>query len=100
MLPPFEKHLDTALSHYKIQLPLYGRLIVKMLEGTKYEGIKFFGCVIVHLLAEGKYVEYRVENDFINTIMTMNPVERIDEVMAYKNKQISREAKRKELLNG
>jgi uncharacterized protein (UPF0305 family) len=71
-----------------------------MLEGTKYEGIKFFGCVIVHLLAEGKYVEYRVENDFINTIMKMNPVERIDEVMAYKNKQISREAKRKELLNG
>lgn len=100
MLPPFEKHLDTALAHYKIQLPLYGRLILKMLEGTKYEGIKFFGCVIVHLLAERKYVEYRVENDFINTVMTMNPVERIDEVMAYKKKQISREAKRQKLLNG
>jgi len=100
MLPPFEKHLDTALAHYKIQLPLYGRLILKMLEGTKFEGIKFFGCVIVHLLETGKYVEYRVENDFINTIMKMNPVERIDEVMAYKKKQISREAKRKQLLNG
>ena len=100
MLPPFEKHLDTALSHYKIQLPLYGRLILEMLKGTKYEGIKFFGCVIVHLLAEGKYVEYRVENDFIKTILTMNPVERIDEVMTYKTKQISREIKRKELLNG
>lgn len=100
MLPPFEKHLDTALSHYKIQLPLYGRLILEMLKGTKYENIKFFGCVIVHLLAERKYVEYRVENDFINTIMKMNPVERIDEVMEYKAKQISREAKRQKLLNG
>jgi hypothetical protein len=91
MLPPFEKHVDTALSHYKIQLPLYGRLILDMLKGSEYEDIKFFGCVIVHLLREGKMVEYRVENDFINTVLTMDPLPRIKEVFAYKKNQELRE---------
>jgi replicative DNA helicase len=27
MLPPFESEMDTALAHYKIQLPLYGQIL-------------------------------------------------------------------------
>ncbi len=101
MLPPFDRYDDTALTHYKIQLPLYGRLILDMLKGTKYENIKFFGCVIVHLLAERKYVEYRVEQNFIDIIMSMNPVERMKEVKAYKQRQADREIMRvKLLING
>lgn len=100
MLPPFEDYVDTALTHYKIQLPLYGRLILDMLKGTKYENIKFFGCIIVHLLEERKYVEYRVEKEFIDIVMKMNPVERMKEVKAYKEKQANREITRKKLLNG
>lgn len=100
MLPPFEDYPDTSLTHYKIQLPLYGRLLLDMLKGTKYENIKFFGCIIVHLLEERKYVEYRVEKDFIDIVMSMNPVDRMKEVKAYKEKQANRELKRLKLLNG
>jgi hypothetical protein len=75
-----------------------------MLKGSKYENIKFFGCVIVHLLMNGTYKEYRVENSFINTIMEMEPLPRINEVMEHKNTQELREVDRitkvKALLNG
>lgn len=100
MLPPFEEYDDTALTHYKIQLPLYGRLILDMLSGSEYEDIKFFGCIIVHLLEERKYVEYRVEKKFIDIVMTMNPVARIKEVKAYKERQANRELNRLKLLKG
>ena len=86
MLSPFQDYYDTALNHYMIQLPLYGRLLLDMLKGTKYEDIKFFGCVIVHLMSEGvhKYVEYRVPNEFKNIVLTMNPLPRTKEVEEYK----------------
>jgi hypothetical protein len=104
MLPPFEKFNDTALEHYKIQLPLYGRLILDMLKGSKYENIKFFGCVIVHLLREGTFNEYRVEKEWIDIIMSMDPLQRINEVWDYKNTHKLREQARVEevnkLLNG
>ena len=41
MKPPFEHLWDTALSHYYIQLPLYAKLVLKMLEGSKFGDIKF-----------------------------------------------------------
>ena len=104
MNSPFDKFRDTALEHYKIQLPLYGRLILDMLKGTKYENLKFFGCIIVHLLREGKYIEYRVEQEWIDTTLTMDPLVRIDETWAYKKKQADRETQRikdlKQLING
>lgn len=100
MLPPFQDYDDTSLTHYKIQLPLYGRLILDMLKGTKYENIKFFGCIIVHLLEERKYVEYRVDKQFIDIVMTMNPIKRMKEVKAYKQNQANREITRLKLLNG
>jgi len=98
MLEPFEDYMDTALGHYMIQLPLYGRLILDMLKGTKFEDIKLDGCIIVHLTSDGKYKEYLVEDDFINRVLTMDPLPRIQEVMDYKKLQINRDNKRKQLL--
>jgi len=72
MLKPFEKYDDTALGHYYVQLPLYGKLLLKMLEGTKYENIKLYGCVISHLQEDSLYEEYKVPQDIVNIIMGMD----------------------------
>ena len=72
MLQPFTKYDDTALGHYFVQLPLYGKLLMKMLEGTKYENIKLYGCVISHLKEDSLYEEYKVPQDIINIIMDMD----------------------------
>ena len=72
MLKPFEKYDDTALGHYYVQLPLYGKLLLKMLEGTKYENIKLYGCVISHLKEDSLYDEYKVPQDIVNIIMDMD----------------------------
>ena len=72
MRSPFEYLPNNALGHYKTQLPLYGKLLLKMLEGSKYENIKLFGCIIVRLTEEREYVEYRVDKLTINTILDMD----------------------------
>jgi hypothetical protein len=72
MLQPFTKYDDTALGHYYVQLPLYGKLLLKMLEGSKYENIKLYGCVISHLKEDCLYDEYKVPQDVVNIIMNMN----------------------------
>jgi hypothetical protein len=72
MLQPFTKYDDTALGHYFVQLPLYGKLLLKMLEGTKYENIKLYGCVISHLKEDSLYDEYKVPQDIVNIIMDMD----------------------------
>jgi len=72
MKNPFEFLPNNALGHYNTQLPLYGKLLLKMLEGTKYENIKFFGCVIVHLTENQEYTEYRVPRNVVDIIMQMN----------------------------
>lgn len=99
MLPPFDDYMDTALSHYMIQLPLYIRLLLHMLKGTKYEDINLFGAIIVHLLDNGKFVEYRIPKNFINIVLTMDPLIRIDEVMRNKKEYAKKEAERIRLLN-
>jgi hypothetical protein len=105
MLHPFKDYdgllgMDTALAHYSIQLPLYGRLILDMLKGTKYENMKMFGCIIVHLTSEGRYKEIRVPSKFINIVMTMPPLPRIDEVLQKKKDDIIAEERRlEELIN-
>ena len=43
MLAPFDALDSTALGHYSIQLPLYARLLCKMLEGTDFESKKNAG---------------------------------------------------------
>ena len=72
MLHPFDDYNDNALGHYYIQLPLYGRLLLKMLEGSKYGDIKLYGCVISHLKEDSLYDEYKVPQKIINTVMDMD----------------------------
>ena len=72
MRSPFEYLPNNALGHYKTQLPLYGKLLLKMLKGSKYENIKLLGCIIVRLTEDREYVEYRVDKSTINTILDMD----------------------------
>jgi hypothetical protein len=72
LFAPFNNYPDTALGHYYIQLPLYARLLIKMLKGTKYENIKLLGNVIVLLKEDGSYIEYKVPQQINNTILTMD----------------------------
>jgi hypothetical protein len=69
---PFGKYPDTALGHYYLQLPFYGKLLKKMLAGTKYEDIKLYGCVISHLKDDSQYDEYKVPQEVIDIIMDMD----------------------------
>jgi hypothetical protein len=72
MFRPFETYDDTALSHYYLQLPLYGKLFLKMLENTKYSDLKLLGCVVVLLKDDGNFVEYKVPQSVNKTIMELN----------------------------
>lgn len=72
MKSPFEFLDDTALSHYYIQLPLYGKLFKDMLKGSKYEDLKFAGGVVVLLKDDSDFVEYKIPQDVISTVMSMN----------------------------
>jgi hypothetical protein len=72
MYSPFNEYHDTALGHYYLQLPLYARLLLKMLKGTKYEDLKLLGCVIVLLKDDGSYVEYKVPQDVNKKVMSLD----------------------------
>lgn len=72
MLHPFEEYPDNALGHYYLQLPFYGKLLIKMLEGTKYEGIKLLGSIVVLVKDSEEYEEFRVPRPVINTILDMD----------------------------
>ena len=72
MKKPFQKLSNNALGHYFTQLPFYGKLLLKMLKGSKYENIKLFGGIIVHLSDEGKFEEFRVPKEVIKTILDMD----------------------------
>ncbi len=72
MLHPFENYHDTALTHYYVQLPLYGKLLLKMLSGTKFKDVKLLGCVITHLKDDATFNEYKVPSDVTNSILQMN----------------------------
>jgi hypothetical protein len=72
MLPPFELYYDTALTHYFIQLPLYGKLLLKMLENTKFKDIKLYGCVVVHLKDNKTFTEYKVPQEITETILNID----------------------------
>ena len=72
MLEPYGKYPDNALGHYYVQLPLYGKLLIKMLQGTKYENIKLYGCIITHLKEDANFDEYRVPKDIITTTLNLD----------------------------
>ena len=72
MFHPFNDYRDFALTHYYIQIPLYGRLLIKMLENSKFKDIKLLGGIVVHLKENCKYDEYRVPSEITKTILQMN----------------------------
>ena len=72
MKPPFQKHPNNALGHYFTQLPFYCKLLLKMLQGSKYENIKIYGCIIVLVKEDGTFEEFRVPKEVQQTILDMN----------------------------
>jgi hypothetical protein len=72
MFPPFHQYPNNALGHYYLQLPLYGKLLLKMLENTKYGNLKLYGCILCHLTDDGKFTEYRVPKEIISTILEID----------------------------
>jgi hypothetical protein len=72
MKTPFQKHPDNALGHYFLQLPFYGKLLKEMLKGSKYEDIKIFGCIIVLLKENSDFEEFRVPQDVLDTVFSMD----------------------------
>jgi len=72
MYEPFNSLPNTALGHYYVQLPLYGKLLVKMLEGSKYENLPILGCIIAHLREDTQFEEFRVPKEVIQTVMSMD----------------------------
>ena len=72
MKKPFVDLPDNALGHYQTQLPFYGKLLLKMLEGSKYEDIQLLGCIVVLITEEREYHEHRVAKKTMNTILEMD----------------------------
>ena len=72
MKEPFQNLPNNALGHYNTQLPFYGKLLLKMLEGTKYENIPLLGGVIVHLKEDMEFKEYRIPKEVVDTILEMD----------------------------
>jgi hypothetical protein len=68
---PFNKLPNNALGHYYIQLPLYLRLLFKMLKGSKHEKIGLFGAIIVLLKDDGTFEEFRIPTSVINQVMNL-----------------------------
>lgn len=72
MKTPFHFVDDYALGHYYVQLPLYCKLFLKMLEGTKYEDMSLLGGVVVLLKDDSEYVEYKIPREVVSTVLDMN----------------------------
>lgn len=72
MYEPFNNYPNTALGHYYLQLPLYGKLLLKMLKGSKYEDKRLYGCIIALLKEDGNFQEFRVPNDVISKVLDID----------------------------
>jgi hypothetical protein len=68
---PFNKLPNNALGHYYVQLPLYLRLLFKMLVGSKYENIGLFGAIIVLLKEDGTFEEFRIPMNVITQVFNL-----------------------------
>lgn len=72
MFKPFDNLPNTALGHYYVQLSLYGKLLLQMMKGTKYEKTKLLGCIIAHLRDDTQFEEFRVPKEVIDTVLTLD----------------------------
>jgi len=70
LYPPYEEFDATTLGHYYVQLPLYARILIDMLKGSKYEDIKILGCIVVLLKDDATFEEFRVPQKILNGILT------------------------------
>jgi hypothetical protein len=43
-----------------------------MLQGSKYENMKLYGCIIAHLRDDTQFEEFRVPKKVIETVMDMD----------------------------
>ena len=72
LYPPFQNIHDNALGHYYLQLPLYGRLLLKMLAESKFSDKKLLGGVVVLLKDNATYTEYKVPKEVNSTILNLD----------------------------
>lgn len=72
MLKPFQDYDDTSLGHYYIQLPLYAKLLLDMLKGSKYENIPLLGGIVVLLKKDGTFEEFRIPKEILDIVDKMN----------------------------
>lgn len=72
MRHPFQELLDTDLSKYYIQQPLYAQLFKDMLKNTIYKDIPFIGFRILHLRDGGNSI--KIPNWVYNEIKKLYPV--------------------------
>ena len=72
MYPPFDNIDSTALGHYYLQLPFYGKLLMKMLEGSEYENKKLLGNIVVLVKEDGTFEEYKVPVEVTQKILLMD----------------------------
>ena len=71
LIEPFQFFDGHDLNKYKIQLPLYNKLLKAMLKGTEFEDVPILGSVIVHLREDGM-TEYKVEPVFQRIVDDIN----------------------------
>lgn len=72
MKSPFNHLLDTDLSKYFIQQPLYAQLFKDMLKDTKYSYLDFIGFRIIHTRGEGKII--KIPTQVYNEVKSLYPV--------------------------
>lgn len=72
MYSPFDNIDSTALGHYYLQLPFYGKLLLKMLEGTEYGDKKLLGNIVVLVKEDGSFEEYKVPVEVTQKILLMD----------------------------
>lgn len=68
LFKPFDFLYDNSLGKYSLQLPFYGRLLIKMLEGTKYSNIKVIKHIIVNVKDNCDYDLYDVDKKVVDLI--------------------------------
>jgi len=72
MYSPFNNIDSTALGHYYLQLPFYGRLLNKMLEGSEFANKKLLGSIVVLVKEDGEFEEFKVPMDVIQKIYLLD----------------------------
>lgn len=72
MYPPFNRYKDFALTHYYTQIPLYGRLLSKMLSETKFSDKKFLGGVVALMKDDATFEEFKVPKEMVSIVFNLD----------------------------